>query len=110
MNRLKKIKDICSKQIINFLFISGKYNLADALTKPISYCILIKSNILTGPKFIKDEIERYNMINFVVPSEYHESSVFASSNVFKDKKEIYNLIDFTRYSTKTTYTFSKYVC
>ena len=98
MNRLKKIKDICSKQIINFSFISGKSNPADFLTRPISYGILIKSNFITGPKFINDENKLYNIINFVVPSEYQECSVFASANVIKDEKEKYNLLDFTRYS------------
>ena len=37
-------------------------------------------------------------LNFVIPSESQESSVFASANVIKDEKEKYNLLDFTRYS------------
>ena len=49
MNRMKHISAICEKCPITFSFCAGEKNPADAISRPLSYHMLSRSNYFTGP-------------------------------------------------------------
>ena len=53
MNRLKEIEDLCRSHQIKFSYIEGKDNPADHITRCLSYKLLMQSNYLMGPEFLK---------------------------------------------------------
>lgn len=55
MNRLHTLNKLCEVYPVRFSFISGVLNPADFVTRPTSYKILIKSNYISGPKFLAGE-------------------------------------------------------
>ena len=46
---------LCNRLSIEFSFIGGIENPADCLTRTMSYKLLMKTNLLTGPSFLHGE-------------------------------------------------------
>ena len=81
MNRLKSLQKLTDTYPITFSFVDGFDNPSDYITRPLSYKMLIKTNYLTGPKFLKDkqlEMSRADILTFTIPA----SHLTANANVY----------------------------
>ena len=110
MNRLSDIVRNCEIFPMNFSFVSGLENPADFVTRNISYKLLIKSNYLTGPRFIREnDTEHCENVWVRVPNPHveaenpHVKTENLESNIFvinHDESSV-GLIDITRFSSFT---------
>ena len=83
MNRLNHILKLCQTFPITFRFVPGFENPADYTTRPVSYNLLIKSNYLTGPDFLKlsENGTSDDRFEILVPSKCMKSNNNTSSDV-----------------------------
>ena len=87
MNRVKEICHLCDTHPIVFKFIAGVENPADLTTRCISSKQLKKSNYVSGPSFVLDDIcfENSDSMSFIVPNpvtkiQTQETSFLTVSN------------------------------
>ena len=73
LNRLKTIDKLCNCKRITFKFTEGNLNPTDALTRPLSYKVLLKTNYLSGHEYLVDSISDTE-INVVVPNPLTKGS------------------------------------
>ena len=99
-NRLEKISNLGDKFPVSFGFCAGVENPADAITRPLSYNQLVKSNYLSGPEnwdCLKD-----NIISFTVPSQSlsvpDENSELKFCGTAKVSSSLSQLVDVERFS------------
>lgn len=77
LNRLEKIRLLCDKHTIKFMFVEGFSNPADCATRPLSSKVLARSNYLSGPDFLTDEnllVSKPDTLKFTVPRTFQNGS------------------------------------
>lgn len=52
LNRLESINKLCNVHAVSFNFVDTGSNPSDCMTRAMSYKMLIKSDYITGPKFL----------------------------------------------------------
>ena len=70
-NRLEKVSKLCEAFPIEFSFVQGFLNPADATTRPMSYKLLMKSCYMSGPAFLTTpdpDISRPDILSITVPN------------------------------------------
>ena len=82
MNRLRYIQRLCESFPITFLFVSGKVNPADCITRCISYKVLLKTNYISGPNPTDSYNENYSSedISLTLPNP-HTTYLFKSFKI-----------------------------
>ena len=92
LNRIKQIVKACDVHPINFGFISGIDNPADMVTRCISSKLLKRSNYISGPKFIVEELDSQslNSLSFMVPNpNVRNDNLFHDACSNFDENEIF---------------------
>ena len=100
-NRLKRIADLCTSKPVTFKFVSGIDNPVDLVTRPVSYKLLMKSNYINGPSFLRNlEIEQLSndeILSVTIPNiNCVTDNVFTSSFSNANLSEV---IDVRNYSS-----------
>ena len=76
LNRLEKICRLSDIHPIEFSFIAGIENPADAITRPLSYKSLVKTNYINGPQFLVDHssntMSSEQFLKVVIPNPVFE--------------------------------------
>jgi len=71
-NRLKYVGELCCKHPVNFSFVSGFENPADAITRCMSHKTLSNSNYFSGPEYLKgnrsSEMSCKDTLNVIIPN------------------------------------------
>ena len=73
-NRLDKIEKICENNPVTFTFVQGSCNPADMTTRSVSHKLLLKSNFISGPKFLTEyvnEISFADTLTILIPNPKH---------------------------------------
>ena len=65
-NRLDHIHKLCNNYPVTYRFCAGSENPADAVTRPMSYKLMHRSNFLTGPAYETEENDTFDPVK--VPS------------------------------------------
>ena len=112
MNRLDSIKKLCEKHPIEFGFIKGHDNPSDAITRCVSYKMLLKSNYWAGPSLdlvngedegriiVPNSVSNDTIVNiFTAESELKEKHLFDTkrANSFRKITNIYYFILFKNF-------------
>ncbi|XP_068226482.1 uncharacterized protein [Palaemon carinicauda] len=79
LNRLEYINKMCEDSCMRFSFVSGEDNPADCITRPLSFRQLIKTNYITGPKFITESKSKVicsdSTLSFIIPGLFESKRV-----------------------------------
>ena len=73
LNRLERIRKLCEAHEIEYSFIPGIENPADAITRPLSEKMLARSNFICGPTFLsesrnKESVNANEYISVTIPN------------------------------------------
>ena len=87
LNRLKAVDELCQVTPVQFHYIEGYENPADYVTRPISIKLLEKTNYLSGPTVLNDNLNNAQDIGLTVPQTFTQPSdtdsfTVESSNAF----------------------------
>ncbi|XP_068250638.1 uncharacterized protein [Palaemon carinicauda] len=79
LNRVEYINKMCEDSCMRFSFVSGEDNPADCITRPLSFRQLIKTNYITGPKFITESKSNVicsdSTLSFIIPGLFESKRV-----------------------------------
>ncbi|XP_068224897.1 uncharacterized protein [Palaemon carinicauda] len=79
LNRLEYINKLCEDSCMKFSFVSGEDNPADCITRPLSFRQLMKTNYITGPKFITESESNVicsdRTLSFIIPGLFESKQV-----------------------------------
>ena len=109
MNRLNQINKLCEIHPIEFSFVAGLENPADAVTRCLSYKKLLQTNFISGPAFLKNletgDINREGLLTVKIPNPLTEIdndtsivSFVAQTQIRHEKAEHFvNLLRFSNF-------------
>ena len=79
-NRLNRICRLCDNFPVKFSFCEGLKNPADAVTRPLSYKLLVKSNYFNVENLLANDKMPSRVLDVIVPNPYTEQEKSSSED------------------------------